>query len=281
MQSRNPILNSSSTFNGSAAQQYGHETYAAGGQGYQGYGQVPPRPESADPSTWTYPTGPSLAEPMTIDSVVARTAVTLGLVILTGALTWVFLPDNLTSTAWIGGALAGAGLGIWLSFMRSINPSIVMLYAVAQGFFLGAASEAFEQLYPGIVAQAVLGTVAAFVATLAAYKFFNIQVSDRFRKFVVIAGLGFFVLTFFDYILYLFGNDIGFNDFGTLGLVFSVVGLALGIFYLILDFDMVEQGVRAGAPERESWRAAFALTATLIFIYIELLRIIAILRGDN
>jgi uncharacterized YccA/Bax inhibitor family protein len=281
MQSRNPILTSSSTFNGRAAQQYGHQTYAAGGQGYQGYGQVPPRPASTDPSTWTYPTGPSLAEPMTIDSVVARTAVTLGLVILTGALTWVFLPDSLVGTAWIGGALAGVGLGLWLSFMRTVQPAIVMVYAVAQGFFLGAASEAFESVYPGIVAQAVAGTVAAFVATLAAYKFFNIQVSDRFRKFVIIAGLGFFVVTFFDYMLYLFGNDIGFNDYGTLGLVFSVIGLVLGIFYLILDFDLVEQGVRVGAPEQESWRAAFALTATLIFIYIELLRILAILRGDN
>ncbi|HSS67271.1 MAG TPA: Bax inhibitor-1/YccA family protein, partial [Nocardioidaceae bacterium] len=145
MESRNPILTKSSTFNGESAQQYGHETYAAGGQGYEGYGQVPPRPANTDPSTWTYPTGPTIAEPMTIDSVVGRTAITLTLVILTGGLTWVFLPESLVSTAWIGGALAGAGLGIWLSFMRSIQPAIVMLYAIAQGFFLGAASEAFEQ----------------------------------------------------------------------------------------------------------------------------------------
>jgi uncharacterized YccA/Bax inhibitor family protein len=284
MQSRNPILNSSPAFNRQSAQQYGHETYPAGGQGYQGYGQVPPRPANTDPSTWTYPTGPSgptLAEPMTIDSVVGRTAVTLGLVILTGALTWVFLPDSAVSVAWIGGALAGVAFGLWASFMRVVNPVVVILYAIAEGFFLGAASEAFEKVYPGIVAQAVAGTVAAFVATLAAYKFFNIQVSDRFRKIVIVAGLGFFVVTFFDYILYLFGSDIGFNDFGTLGLIMSFIGLALGVFYLILDFDMVEQGVRMGAPEQESWRAAFGLTATLIFIYIELLRIIAILRGDN
>jgi uncharacterized YccA/Bax inhibitor family protein len=158
---------------------------------------------------------------------------------------------------------------------------LVLLYAVAQGFFLGAASEAFETIYPGVVAQAVAGTVAAFVATLAAYKFFNIQVSDRFRKFVVIAGLGFFVVTFFDFILYQFGAEVGFNDLGTLGLIMSVIGLALGIFFLILDFDMVEQGIAVGAPESESWRAAFGLTATLIFIYIELLRILAILRGDS
>jgi uncharacterized YccA/Bax inhibitor family protein len=281
MQSRNPILNSSSTFNGRAAQQYGHQTYAAGGQGYQGYGQVPPRPASTDPSTWTYPSGPSLAEPMTIDSVVMRTAITLGLVVLSGALTWVFVPNDAARVAWVPAMLVGAGLGIWLSFMRNVNPTVALIYAIAQGVFLGAASEAFESVYDGIVAQAVLGTVAAFVATLAAYKFFNIQVTDRMRKFGLIFGLGFLVVTFFDFLLYQFGADIGFNNFGTLGLITSVVGLGLGVFYLILDFDMVEQGVRVGAPERESWRAAFALTATLIFIYIELLRIIAILRGDS
>ena len=126
---------------------------------------------------------------MTIDSVVSRTAITLGLVILTAALTWVFLPDgpslrHYVSTAWIGGALVGAGLGIWLSFKRTVSPPLVMLYAVAQGFFLGAASEAFEQMWPGIVVSAVVGTLAAFVATLAAYKFFNIQVTSRMRKFV-------------------------------------------------------------------------------------------------
>ncbi|MBA2560837.1 MAG: Bax inhibitor-1/YccA family protein [Propionibacteriales bacterium] len=285
MQSRNPILNNSDTFNGRAAQTNGYQRYSAAGQSYRGYGQVPP--QSTEPSTWGYPTGPALGQPMTIDSVVSRTALTLLLVVATAAATWVFLPDgsqpgqaNYVGVAWIGGALVGAGLGLVLSFKRVISPALVVLYAVAQGFFLGAASEAFQQMFPGVVAQAVMGTVAAFAATLAAYKFFDIQVSSRFRKFVVIAGMGFFVVTFFDFILYQFGASIGFNDLGGLGLIMSFLGLALGIFYLILDFDMIEQGVAAGAPEQESWRAAFALTAALILIYVELLRILAIMRGD-
>ncbi len=158
MQSNNPILNNSETFNGRAASNYGYQSYPAGGQGYSGYGQQPP-PPSTDPSTWQYPAGPpSVEERMTIDSVVSRTAVTLFLVVLTAAATWVFLPDEFVSTAWIGGALAGVGLGLWLSFKRVVSPALVMLYAVAQGFFLGAASEAFETMYPGVVAQAVMGT---------------------------------------------------------------------------------------------------------------------------
>ncbi|MBA3233493.1 MAG: Bax inhibitor-1/YccA family protein [Propionibacteriales bacterium] len=279
MQSHNPILNSAA-FNGRTAASAGQRSYPAGGQGYQGYGQMPAPPQGTDPSGWQYPTGDVLQERMTIDSVVAKTAMTLGLVVLTAALTWVFLPEEYVGTAWIGGALAGAGLGIFLSFKRAVSPPLVMLYAVAQGFFLGAASERFNEMWPGIVAQAVGGTLAAFVATLAAYKFFNIQVSTRMRKFAVVAGLGFFALTFVDFLLSLAGFEIGFNGLGALGLLMSIVGLALGIFFLILDFDMVERGVAAGAPEVESWRAAFGLTATLIFIYIELLRILAILRGD-
>ncbi|MGI8576913.1 MAG: Bax inhibitor-1/YccA family protein [Nocardioidaceae bacterium] len=278
MQSRNPILNNSETFNGRAAANYGHPSYPAAGQGYRGYGQGQP-PVGAPPQTWQYPSDADLQERMTIDSVVSRTAISLFLVVITAAFTWVFLPAELVRTAWIGGALVGAGVGLVLSFKRVVSPALVVVYAVAEGFFLGAASEAFEQLFPGIVAQAVVGTLAAFVATLAAYKFFNISVSSTFRKWVSIVGLGFFVVVLGDFLLAQFGQAIGFNNFGTLGLVMSFLGLGLGVLYLILDFDMVERGVAAGALESESWRAAFALTAALILIYVEILRILAIFRN--
>ncbi len=286
MQSRNPILNNSDTFNGRSAAQYGDQGYPAGGRAYQGYGAPSTAPQGSDPSTWQYPTDQAMQERMTIDSVVMRTAMTLGLVVLTGALTWIFLPDganggtDLVGVAWIGGALVGAGLGLVLSFQRVVSPALVMLYAIAEGFFLGAASEAFERVYSGIVIQAVTGTVAAFIATLAAYKFFNIQVTSTFRKWVTIVGMGFLVVVFGDFLLSMFHASLGFNGFGPLGLIMSFVGLGLGVLYLILDFDMVEKGIAAGAPEVESWRAAFALTAALVLIYVELLRILAILRGE-
>jgi uncharacterized YccA/Bax inhibitor family protein len=278
MESNNPILRNSSTFNRQAgARQPG----AGQSPGYSplGYGQ----PIYTDPSRWQTggPATPTLTERMTLDSVISRTGVTLATVILVAAATWMVLPDEYSSTAWIGGALAGAGIGIYLSFrMKALSPALVLAYAVAQGFFLGAASEAFEAAYPGVVVGALLGTTAAFVATLAAYKFFNIQVKPGFVKFMVIAGMGFFVVVMFDFLLSLFDAQLGFNGFGGLGLVMSFIGLALGIGYLILDFNMIEQGIAVGAPESESWRAAFALTASLVLIYVELLRILAILRGD-
>jgi len=223
---------------------------------------------------------------MTIDSVVSRTALTLFVVVLSATLTWIFLPDstvpgeaNLVTPAWIGGALVGAGLGMVLSFKRVISPPLVVLYAAVEGVFLGAMSEWFDtNVYHGIVIEAVMGTMAAFIATLAAYKFFNIKVTSGFRRWLNIFGMGFFVVILGDFLISLFGGEIGFNGFGPLGLIMSFVGLGLGVAFLIADFDYIERGVAAGAPEHESWRAAFALTASLILIYIELVRILAIMR---
>lgn len=289
MKSRNPILVNNETFNGQAARTYGHPAYPATGAGYQDYArsQTPqtPRPVT-DPSTWRIPAGEKQSEPMTVDSVISRTALTLFVVVATAALTWVFLPDSTApggtsyvTPAWIGGALVGAGIGLLLSFRRVISPPLVVAYAVAEGVFLGAMSEWFEtHVYSGIVIEAVMGTMAAFVVTLAAYKFFHIKVTAGFRKWLTIVGMGFFVVVLGDFLISLFGSEIGFNGLGPLGLIMSFIGLGLGVAYLIADFDMIERGVAAGAPDRESWRAAFALTAALVLIYIELIRILAIFQ---
>ena len=122
----------------------------------------------------------------------------------------------------------------------------------------------------------MFGTFAAFAGTLAAYKFFNIQVGDKFRTFVVAAMFGMVGLGLIELVLSFFGIGIGLFGFGGIGLLFAVAGLVLGVFMLILDFDFVEQGVAAGLPERESWRAAFGLTVSLVWIYTNLLRILAI-----
>jgi uncharacterized YccA/Bax inhibitor family protein len=139
-------------------------------------------------------------------------------------------------------------------------------------------SKVFEAMYPGIVMQAVVGTFAAFIGTLAAYKFFNITVSDRMRKFTVAAMFGFVGVIFLDMILGFFGASLGVNGFGPIGFIFSLLGLGIGIFMLLLDFDMVEKGVAAGLPEQESWRAAFGLAVTLVWLYIEILRLLSFLR---
>jgi uncharacterized YccA/Bax inhibitor family protein len=225
---------------------------------------------------------------MTIDTVVQKTGITLGLTILVAAATWLFTgnPANPAEartllTLWMAGAIVGFVIGLVLSFKKTISPALVLVYAVVEGVFIGAMSKYFETLWPGVVIGAVIGTFAAVAGTLGAYKFFNIRVSARFRKFVIAATFGFVALVLLDFVLGFFGAAIGINGFGGLGLVMSIVGLGLGVLMLILDFDFIERGIAAQLPEDESWRAAFGLTVTIIWIYIEMLRILAILRGGD
>jgi len=227
--------------------------------------------------------------PMTIDSVVQKTGMTVGLTILVAAATWVLTPaiDPFTGAAGslyllaMVGAFGGFALSMVNSFKKVVSPGLVLAYAALEGLFVGAFSKVIEASFgQGIVLGAVLGTFAAVGGTLAAYKFFNIRVTPTFRKWVVGAMFGFVALSLLDVVLSLFHASFGFNGFGPMGLLSSVLGLGLGVLMLILDFDFVERGIGAGLPERESWRAAFGLTVTIIWIYIELLRILAILRGD-
>jgi uncharacterized YccA/Bax inhibitor family protein len=271
MQSSNPVFARSEGFNGRSTAQYGDTTYVSAGGPHDGYGA---------PTT--------IVERMTIDSVVQKTGAVLGVLLLSAAATWVLSGDiadqasvNTLYTLSLVGALGGFALAMVNSFKRVVSPALVLAYAALEGVFVGAMSKVFEGIYDGVVTGAVLGTVAAFAGTLAAYKFFNISVTDKFRRGVVAAMFGFVAVSMLDMVLGFFHNSFGFNGLGPMGLVSSFVGVGLGVLMLILDFDFVERGIEAGLPERESWRAAFGLTVTLVWLYIEMLRILAILRGDD
>ena len=284
MRSSNPVFARNDTFNG-------RSTYPGTGPS-TGYG---------DPSTWSVgsPGTPGQHAPtqvggerITIDTVVQKTSMTLGLLVASAAVTWVLIGDvagtgaeaqeNLSraTALLIGGALVGFVLAMVNSFKRVVSPPLVLAYAVVQGVAVGAISKVFETFYDGVVLGAVLGTMAAFGGTLAAYKILNISVTPKFRRGVVAAMFAFVGVAMLDFVLSFFGAEFGFNGFGTLGLIMSVVGVVLGVLMLILDFDFIEKAIAAGAPERESWRAAFGLTVTIVWLYIEMLRILAILRGD-
>ncbi len=281
MQSSNPVFRRSEGFNGKTT---------TSGISYPAYGtptqtqQAPYRQE-----TPTY-AGPTDGGRMTIDTVVQKTAVTLGLTILVAAATWALTPaidsaaaGSLYFLAMVG-AFGGFALSLVNSFKKIVSPGLVLGYAVLEGLFVGAFSKVIDGSFGednhGIVVGAVAGTFAAVAGTLAAYKFFNIRVSPTFRKWVVGAMVGFVAVALLDVVMSFFGSSFGFNGFGPMGFISSLIGLGLGVLMLILDFDFVERGIEAGLPERESWRAAFGLTVTIIWIYIELLRLLAILRGD-
>ncbi len=290
MQSNNPVFRRSEEFQRSGANAYGNQTYPGNGGGYPGYGQT-------DPSTWGTgtpgtPTHTTDQGRMTIDSVVQKTGISLAIVIVAELATWILTPEVTSETAARGelgglylavtiGSLGAFALSMVNSFKRVISPALVLAFCALEGIALGGLSKLFDaQFGDGVVSGAVIGTFGAFAGTLAAYKFFEIKVGNKFRMFVIAAVFGMVGLSLMELVLSMFGASIGLFGFGTLGMLTAIAGLVLGVFMLILDFDFVENGVAAGLPERESWRAAFALTVSLVWIYTNLLRLLAIFSSD-
>lgn len=225
---------------------------------------------------------------MTIDDVVLRTGTTLGVLVVTAALAWALLPvdDANISRSYgigIGAALIGMVLALVQSFKRKASPALIVTYAAFEGVFLGVVSSIVDnRIASGAAMQAVLGTLAVFVGVLVAYKAGWIRVNRRFYGFVMAATLGFVLLMMVNLLFAVFGggDGLGFRS-GGLGILFGVIGILLGACFLALDFKQVEDGIAYGAPREEAWLAAFGLTMTLVWIYLEFLRLIAILNSSD
>ncbi|WP_306323647.1 MULTISPECIES: Bax inhibitor-1/YccA family protein [unclassified Streptomyces] len=225
---------------------------------------------------------------MTIDDVIMRTGTTLGLLIVTAALAWALLPVDDAHIGKSYGIAIGAGLvamvlGFVQAFKRKASPAIILAYAALEGVFLGVLSSIVDNRWAdGAAMQAVLGTMAVFAGVLIAYKAGWIRVNRRFYGFVMAAAMGFILLMGINLLFALFGggDGLGFRS-GGLGIVFGIVGILLGACFLALDFKQVEDGIAYGAPKEEAWLAAFGLTMTLVWIYMEFLRLIAILQGND
>ncbi len=155
----------------------------------------------------------------------------------------------------------------------------MLTYAAAEGLFVGGISLIFETVYPGIVIQAVLGTLGAFGAMLALYKFNVVRATPKFTRTLMIAGAGYLVFGLINLVVSLVTGSSAYNS--PIGWAIAAVGVVLASFFLILDFDFVEQGIRNGLPQQYAWTAAFGLVVTLVWVYIEILRLLAILRGDD
>ncbi|KFC51763.1 membrane protein, partial [Micrococcus luteus] len=179
----------------------------------------------------------------------------------------------------IVGAIAGLVLGLVNSFKREPSPVLIMLYALAEGLFLGGISAVFEASYPGIVVQAVLGTFSVFAVMLALYTSGKFRPTPRMTKIVMTAMLGYLVFMLVNLVLTWTG--IANLRTGSLGLIIGAIAVLLAAYSLTMDFEMAAVGVKNGAPQKYSWSVAFGLTVTLVWLYIEILRILSILRGDD
>ncbi|MFE2170638.1 Bax inhibitor-1/YccA family protein [Streptomyces sp. NPDC059447] len=244
-------------------------------------------PYATDPMTGM-PQAPARTNAMTMDDVVSRTAMTLGTLIVTATLSWVLLPVDPANLGksygiGIGAALVAFVLAMVQSFKRKPVPALILGYAALEGVFLGVISAATSTYFgAGVVIQAVMGTMCVFAAVLLAYKMGWIRVNRRFTGFVMAAALGFILLMVANSLFAVFGggDGLGFRS-GGLGIVFGIIGVILGAAFLAMDFKQVEDGVTYGAPREEAWLAAFGLTLTLVWIYLELLRLFQILSGDD
>ncbi|MBK3647692.1 MULTISPECIES: Bax inhibitor-1/YccA family protein [Streptomyces] len=234
------------------------------------------------------PQAPATTGRMTMDDVVLRTASTLGTLIVTAALAWALLPvDDAHINRSYGVAFVAMIVGMVLafvqSFKRTASPALILSYAAFEGVFLGVLSSVVDnRIASGAAMQAVIGTMAVFAGVLVAYKAGWIRVNRRFYGFVMAAALGFVLLMMVNLLFAVFGggDGLGFRS-GPLGVFFGVVGIILGACFLALDFKQVEDGIAYGAPKNEAWLAAFGLTLTLVWIYMEFLRIIAILNSND
>ena len=216
----------------------------------------------------------------TIEDVVAKTGFLFAILVVVGAIAW---GANLGQGALLIGFLGGFVLAMVISFSKTIKPGLVVTYAALQGLALGTISKYYETFYPGIVSQAVIGTIAAFTGVLFMYRSGRLRATPQFTRAVIGAAIGYFILGLVSLVASFFGVGQGYGFYGVsgLGLLLAVAGVALASFFLVLDFDQIEKGVAAGVPEKESWRASFGLMVTIVWLYLEVLRLISILRNSR
>ena len=215
---------------------------------------------------------------MTLDDVVMKTAMTLGVVVAVGAVAWVLELGGLA----IVGALVGFVLALVISFKQSTNPALILSYAAAEGLFLGGISRMFNDAFGGgIVIQAVVGTAGVFAGMLVVYKTGAIRVTPKFTRWLLGALIGVVALSLVNLIASFFTpGGLGLRDASNpaIAIGFSLLCIGIAAFTFLLDFDMIDRGIREGAPERFAWFAAFGLTVTLVWLYLEILRLLSYLR---
>lgn len=283
----NPVFNSSPVFGARAQrQQAAPMAYGTSG-GVLADGPALERMYGA-PAATSIDTGR-----MTYDDVIVKTGGLLAVLVISAAATWFLAPE-----LFFIGMIVGFGLALVNSFKREPSPILITLYAVAEGVFLGGISYFVENAFgaqggtqlglDSIVLQALLATGATFVATLLLFTSGRVRVTPKATRFFLVAMVGYGLFSLINLGLMWFGGMPGWG----LNSEVSIMGIPLGVFIgifavglaaysLIMDFDSIKRGVERGVPARFAWSAAFGLVVTLVWLYFEFLRLLAILRGDN
>ncbi|MFV2101730.1 Bax inhibitor-1/YccA family membrane protein [Micromonospora sp. LOL_024] len=282
MKTSNPVL----ARLGQAAERERAAGYApTGPYGQPGYPQQYP-PQAGYPGAPGSPSAPPAVTPMSIDDVVVKTVTLLAILGVTAAAAWALVPNALLGAAWIGAAVVGLVIGLIISFSRMANPALVVAYALVEGVLVGAVSKFFELRYPGIVIQAVVATFGVFFVMTMLYKARVIRATPKFTKGLIAVMAGLFAVMLINFVLAMVGVNTGLRGDGegganALAIGFSVICIVVASLSFVLSFNEVEEGIRLGLPQRYSWVAAFGILVSLIWLYIEMLRLLSYFQGDD
>ncbi|AIG73805.1 MULTISPECIES: Bax inhibitor-1/YccA family protein [Amycolatopsis] len=231
--------------------------------------------------------------PMTVDDVVIKTALSLGTALVTGVLTAIWALSQLPTDAagritgisggvigaLVGGMIVGLVISLVIIFKQKPSGPLTLAYSAAEGVFLGAISGLFEALYPGIALQAIIGTAGVFVAMLVVYKTGAVKVTPKLTKWIIGAVVGVAILMLVNLITSFFGfNPL--RDGGPIAIIFSLVVIGVAAFSFLLDFDQADRMIREGMPSKWAWFAAFGLMTTLVWLYLEILRLLSYFQND-
>jgi uncharacterized YccA/Bax inhibitor family protein len=280
-ESSNPV------FRSLPKQQGGYAQFGGGAAGY-GAAAVQADPYAAQPYT---DQSSQVSRPLTIDDIVTKTGITLAVVAAVGVVSYFLVSQNvgLMMPFTLIGGLGGFALVMIATFGRKQdNPAIVLSYAALEGLFLGAASFLFANLVssggPGMIAQAIFGTVGVFVGMLFVYKTGAIRVTPKLTRMLVAALFGVMAIALLNFVLAIFGvgggEGFGLRSGGPLAIIFSLVCIGLAAFMFLIDFDAADQMVRAGVPSKAGWGIALGLTVTLVWLYLEILRLLSYFQND-
>lgn len=225
---------------------------------------------------------------MSLNGTVNKTGLLLLLTVLTAAFSWhasldaTGMPLPAARLYLLGGAIGGFILAMITIFKQQWSPVTAPLYALVEGLFLGAISAMYEARFDGIVLQAVILTFGTLFALLAAYRSGLIKATENFKLGVVAATGGIALIYLATIVLGLFGVNIPYiHDSGVIGIGFSLFVVVIAALNLVLDFDFIESGVDAGAPKYMEWYAAFGLMVTLVWLYLEFLRLLSKLQSRD
>ena len=233
--------------------------------------------------------GPVQTGRLTLDDVVMKFSGLFALVLVFAGIGWALAPSPVGPVIMLGGIAATLVLGLVIAFKKTISVPLIVAYAVVEGLFVGAISQIYSvqfdpegtPAFQGIVAQAVIATLSVFVGMLLAYKTGLIKVTEKFRRIMTMAIIGYaiFAVVNLGYAL-ISGEQFGLGGTGALGMAISVFAIGLASFSLALDFDSIERAIAAGAPQKYSWLLAHGLIVTLVWLYLEILRLLGRLRSE-